>query len=305
MTSSPAVFEGKVYFGSIDGKLYALNNETGDPDPDWEPPFPAGGRIYSTPVISNRKIVFIISNGLIHCLDLDDRTGNKDWNLAATSVTDVCLPTKVAVSNGKVFVPTTYGKLYALNIDDGSEIWSYDIYELSGSIPHTPVVADGKVFVTTAPPPWLPGTVIKLYAIDEELNAEGEVVEHWNYTLKAGKAGIISSPPIIADNKIFAAAGGTVLAFNFDGIVEWQMENVGKVYGSPIVDGSTVFLGSSNGNMYAFDYEDTDEDSDEQSWADAWKHNGRLWAKSAGRRRLSRQICPGISLGGIYLGRRL
>jgi len=49
-----------------------------------------------------------------------------------------------AVADGKVFVGSYDGKIYCLDEDDGSLIWSY----LTGDdVDSSPAVADGKVFV--------------------------------------------------------------------------------------------------------------------------------------------------------------
>jgi hypothetical protein len=306
--SSPAVTVDMIYFGSIDGMLYSFLKS--DPTaPEFQHKYDTGSRIYSTPVIVNGKVLFMTSGGKVVSLYKDNLS--EDWSFQTPRVTDICLPVALSVSNGKVFAPSTYGTLHVLNLDTGAEEWSYDVYAKCGSIPHSTTIADGKVFITTAPPPWLPGTVMKLLVIGEELNGESEVIEYTDYTLQTGSAGMISSPPISADSKIFTAAGGTLFAFNLDGTLDWTMENVGKVYGAPAVEGSTLYTGSGNGFVYSFDtteqsdspssdtedttdeypsggiklapvfsYSDTDYDSDEKTFASAGKNSGMLYASS-------------------------
>ena len=50
-----------------------------------------------------------------------------------------------AVVNGKVFVGSYYGKIYCLDEDDGSLIWSY--LKTKSGVHSSPAVVNGKVFV--------------------------------------------------------------------------------------------------------------------------------------------------------------
>ncbi|MGD0947193.1 MAG: PQQ-binding-like beta-propeller repeat protein [Candidatus Binatia bacterium] len=50
ISSSPALAEDHLYFGSDDGNLYAIDKCTGTPA--WSPPFPTGGAIASSPAVA-------------------------------------------------------------------------------------------------------------------------------------------------------------------------------------------------------------------------------------------------------------
>ena len=54
ITSSPTVINGTVYFGSNDGKLYALDASSGQPK--WL--FHTGKEVGSSPVIVNNVVYF-------------------------------------------------------------------------------------------------------------------------------------------------------------------------------------------------------------------------------------------------------
>jgi len=242
MCSSPAVSGDWVYYGSVDGKLYAFNRIDGAER--W-PPYDAGSRIYSKPAVEGGSIFFIASDGEVHCVGEVD--GQPVWTKITPYVTDICLPSRLAVSGPMVFVPSTYGVLYALDVSSGNEIWSHDFYDESVSIPRSPVIADGRVFVSTAPPPWLPASRLTLSALDE---MTGTVL--WDHVLKVDNAGLIPSSPTVDDERLYIACGGSMFSFDHTGELIWEMENVGKVYGSAAVDEETVFIGSANGNVYAF-----------------------------------------------------
>ena len=65
VSSSPAVFDGIVYFGSYDGNVYALN--AADGKPIWN--FTTGGPINSSPAIA-KGIVYIGSgDGKLYALN--------------------------------------------------------------------------------------------------------------------------------------------------------------------------------------------------------------------------------------------
>lgn len=71
--SSPAVAEGKVFFGSGGGNLYAVNSEDGTLA--WK--FASGGRIMSSPSIAAGIVYFESYDGNLYALDAAD--GRLKW----------------------------------------------------------------------------------------------------------------------------------------------------------------------------------------------------------------------------------
>jgi outer membrane protein assembly factor BamB len=87
MCSSPSVSGSRVYYGSVDGKLYALQRTDGSEI--WTP-YDGGSRIYSNPAVEGGFVFFTSSNAVVRCVGEAD--GQPVWTFSAPYVTDVCLP---------------------------------------------------------------------------------------------------------------------------------------------------------------------------------------------------------------------
>jgi outer membrane protein assembly factor BamB len=98
------------------------------------------------------------------------------------------------VSAGMVFVASTDGYLYAVNVTNGEKIWDF----LIGADGNSPTVAHGKVFITSAS-----GTV---YAINMYTG-----VEEWSKPL-GEEAGF--GAPLIVGSRVFVNGNHTVFALN-------------------------------------------------------------------------------------------
>jgi outer membrane protein assembly factor BamB len=97
-------------------------------------------------------------------------------------------------SAGMVFVASTDGYLYAVNVTTGAKIWDFWI----GADVNSPSVANGKVFITSAS-----GTV---YAINMYTG-----LEVWSKSL-GEEAGF--GAPLIVASRVFVNGNQTVFAFN-------------------------------------------------------------------------------------------
>jgi outer membrane protein assembly factor BamB len=138
-----------------------------------------------------------------------------------------------AVDSGEVFVGDDGGNLSALNATTGAPLWTDAI---GGKVP-TPTVYDGTVYVGSAA-----GDV---YAINEVTGAID-----WTASL----GGAVASAPAI--NPV----SGSIIATTQSGVIEAISPTKGAVLWSDSVGGaltgamiyrSDVFVGSSNGSLYA------------------------------------------------------
>ena len=71
--SSPAVVGGKVYFGSGDGSVYAVDVQTGDVE--WR--FRTDGEIYSSPAVVDGLVLIGSEDGNLYALDA--ASGDERW----------------------------------------------------------------------------------------------------------------------------------------------------------------------------------------------------------------------------------
>ena len=102
--SSPAIADGVVYIGSLDGRLYALDARTGEEK--WS--FKTDGRVYSSPAIAGSMVYFGSGDGRLYALDA--RTGQEKWRFK----TDGGVNSSPAVAGGVVYFGSTDGYLYAV-----------------------------------------------------------------------------------------------------------------------------------------------------------------------------------------------
>jgi len=134
--STPAYYNGRVYFGSADGKTYAVDVLLGTQLWNY-----TTGSIFGSPAVSH-DMVFVVSDGAPYCVyALNSTTGALIWYNNMTYP----LKSSPAVADGKVFVGTLDGKLIALNSSTGQEVWSYPT-GTSEEIWSSPAIADGVIY---------------------------------------------------------------------------------------------------------------------------------------------------------------
>jgi outer membrane protein assembly factor BamB len=189
--SSAAYYEGKLYFGSDNHRLYSLDIGTGQKI--WE--FEADSEILSSPAISD-GIVYFGGSRFFYAVDV--RTGGKIWEFDTKEIPkdkwdDIgyCSP---AIAYGKIYIGGSLsGNLYALDARTGELIWYFN----TGNETHsTPAIADGKVFIGSESK--------KLYALDVNT---GEKI--WEYET----GGEVFSPAISHGMILVPSSDGKVYAF--------------------------------------------------------------------------------------------
>lgn len=104
-TSTPAVHAGKVFIGSDDGRLYALN--AADGSVAWF--YQTGGQVWSAPAVSgDGKVCFGSLDHIVYCVD--ENTGSLIWSYDTSTSRLVSSP---AISDGMLFIGNENGKVYA------------------------------------------------------------------------------------------------------------------------------------------------------------------------------------------------
>ncbi len=111
--SSPTVSDGRVFFGSDDSCVYALDAETGELI--WS--YDADYWVRSSPAISDGKVFFGSYDFNVYALDAE--TGELIWNCP----TEYYIQASPTVENGTVFIASDDGNLYTLNVEGGSPLY--------------------------------------------------------------------------------------------------------------------------------------------------------------------------------------
>ena len=132
--SSPAVVDGRVYFGSNDNNFYCLNALTGEHI--WN--YSTGNQVRSSPAVADGRVYVGSDNRSVYCLNA--LSGLQIWKYTIGSVVD----SSPAIADGKVYVGAWDDRVYCLDAGTGNQIWNYTTQWLIDS---SPAVTDGRVYI--------------------------------------------------------------------------------------------------------------------------------------------------------------
>jgi outer membrane protein assembly factor BamB len=122
--SSPVVAEGRVYFGSSDERLYALDAKSGALQ--WA--FKSGGMIHARPAIAGKALVFGSWDGAVYALDA--ASGKQLWRYQTDAEQVMSMHFGVQapplVDGDTVYIGSRDAHFYALDLDSGKMKWRYD-----------------------------------------------------------------------------------------------------------------------------------------------------------------------------------
>ena len=159
------------------------------------------------------------------------------------------------VSGSTVFVSGDREHLYAVDATTGEERWRYRARSTSGGFGTTPTVADGIVYVTFGD---------TAQAIDIETRRE---IWYKSYDEQ------LDAPLTVVDGVVYAGGqNGLLAALDVEtGREQWTFraprphpneersgENIGEFHRPPAIEDGTVYAGSRNGILYAFDVDSGD-----------------------------------------------
>jgi outer membrane protein assembly factor BamB len=144
--SSPVVSHGTVYFGSGDGNVYALHTASGALM--WK--FQTGEVVHASPAIANG--ILFIGSWDSYFYALDATTGKEQWRFKTGDDPDthnqVGIQSSAAVVDGTVYFGCRDSNLYALDARTGEKKWAFST---KGSwVITSPAVRNGKVYFATS-----------------------------------------------------------------------------------------------------------------------------------------------------------
>ena len=258
--SSPAVTRDRVYIGSSDGHLFALDRATGAVR--WK--YHAGGSVLSSPAVAKGLVLLAQRNGTL--VALDAAKGTRRWSVPTGAALpfpwgregwDFYLSSPVIAGELVIFAAAD-GNIYALDVATGRQRWRHATGTLIRS---SPAVADGYVVVGGAD-----GYLYALSLADGSRRWRGETE---GATLDSEKEGFdrktIQGSPAIADGKVYVGSRDAHL-YAFELESGKQLWRNGKpapwVVTSPVVWGGRIYFGSSDGRFVAA----VDPDSGKRVW---------------------------------------
>jgi outer membrane protein assembly factor BamB len=273
--SSPAVWNGAVYFGSGDGNVYSLDAVSGALQ--WK--FQTGNVVHASPAIAEGRLYIGSWDSYFYALDA--ATGKELWRFKTGEDPDIHNQTGIqssaTVTDGVVYFGCRDSNLYAVDAATGRLRWAFN--NKGSWVISSPVVHLGKVYFATS-------DSAMLHILDAQSGAPVDSVKfHWLF---------FSSPSIAGNTLYLAGQDGKLLAIDLasrkviwtfqseasrknlaaltkpDGSPKYEdafssnfyddmivgvskMHTVGTMLSSPVVSGNMVYIGSADGNLYAID----------------------------------------------------
>lgn len=182
--STPAIAGGKVFFGSFNGKFYALTSTASSVSQAWN--FTAGDAIWSSPAVSNNLVAFGADDETIYVLDATN--GEKKWSQRVGG--DV--RSSPAIWTGEYLgQPITGGVLY-VGGSDGI------LYAFGGAKPPLPDLKVRNITYPTPPP------------LDGDADIVVEVVNAGNSTAPATEMKLFINDALASTQPVLALAPGEV-----------------------------------------------------------------------------------------------
>lgn len=122
--SSPLVHGGKVYFGSSDEHVYAL--DAGSGALAWA--YKTGGVVHSSPALADGRIVVGSWDGAVYALDA--ASGEERWRFQTRTEQKISVMTGIqaspSIDGDTVYIGARDGFFYAIDARSGRQRWRYD-----------------------------------------------------------------------------------------------------------------------------------------------------------------------------------
>jgi eukaryotic-like serine/threonine-protein kinase len=267
--SSAAIVDGRVFVGSADTNVYALELNTGRMI--WAAK--TGGAVESSPLVRQGKVFVGSSDGFLYALDA--ATGKQLWKYE-TGDRILGAPNWVRCPTNDslwILVGSYDFKLHCVAADTGKAVWTFESGNYINGAPavadgvaifggcdaqlHVINLADGKEIKAIEAGAYIPASAA---IVGEEAyfghyeNALLAVDWHtgkvrWTYKDKAFP--FFSSPAVGASRVVIGGRNKGVVCVNrSDGQLLWKFATRGQVDSSPVICGDRVVAASEDGRLY-------------------------------------------------------
>ena len=244
--SSPKYHDGRIYIGSSNGNLYAIDHKTGSEV--WH--FETNQKIRSTPTVDNDNVYFGSWDGNIYAVNLE--SGEEIWQFDSQGI----VQGSPAIGGGNIFVGSRGTKVLALDAQTGEKNWEY-VHKDGSWVESSPVFLDGVVYIGSS-------DALKLSAFDATTG-------HVKWEFKTG--GWSWSKPSVANGVVYIGSL-SAYPYYFEGIdlqaglyavdqqsgnENWRMTTeavegyvTGGVFASAVIVSGVVYVAGIDGILYAF-----------------------------------------------------
>lgn len=242
LLSTPAVYDGHLVLGGIDGRLHYVNAFNGTEE--WSVLLEPGARstgIASSPAIREGRAYVGTFNetaggpGRVAAVNLNNGTIAWTYETASVHLSQPAIGDGnlyvgvMGVYDGDIGYDPPFG-LLSLHLD-GTLNW---FFETGGSVASSPAFADGRIYVTAKDG--------NLYAVN------GDGTPAWQRAI-----GVSTSSPALVGDLLFVASGGfrgagAMYAFTLGGGIAWSRDTEGAVQASLVTDGRLVCAATNRGD---------------------------------------------------------
>jgi outer membrane protein assembly factor BamB/tetratricopeptide (TPR) repeat protein len=239
--ASPRISGDRVFIGSLDQNIYAVDKDAGSLI--WSIKLDSVVRSSPSALDSQGQFYIGCSDHFLYCID---SLGKKVWRLQTG---------KEVFSSPLLYGDTVYfgsndHKCRAVDARTSTELWSF---ETDGPVTSAPSISGDIVLFTSEDS--------SIYALSTKQSlAEGQERLIWKY--KTG--GPVVSSPVVSEGLVyFGSKDGKVYCLNLQGKVAsedptsktaskvWEFATEESVSSTPAVAGGVVYIGSSDGCLYA------------------------------------------------------
>ena len=234
--AGPVATEELVYIGSGDGRMLALDVNTGDLE--WS--FPRReedslGSIYGTPFLTEDSVYVGTFEGKLYALSSADLS--RRWEFPVGDRQEGQIIGGPTVADGQVIFGTSDGIIRSLDVFSGLPKW---VLQVDNQVWSTPAVVDGTAYVTSLDH--------HVYALSLR-----DGTQKWLVPFAAGGA-IVSSPLVIEGTLYVGSFDSTFYALDTtDGSEVWRFNGEGWFWSNPVANDRLVFAGTTSGKLYALD----------------------------------------------------
>lgn len=278
--SSAVIDRGRVFIGSDDGNVYAIDLANGKKI--WS--FQTQGAVEATPCLFNQSVLVGSSDSFLYALDAE--TGDLKWKYKTGgkilgSVNYAHLEEQSA-SSALILVGSYDNKLHCVDFVTGNVVWTY---ETDSYINGAAAVADGKAIFGGCDGIIHIVSVVdgeEITAIEAEAYIAASVASTDKHAFVGNYAGqffctalvsgeicwsyenedfpFFSSPAVNEDRVIFGSRDKRLHCVDRDsGKPIWTFQTRDKVDSSPVICGEKVVVGSDDGRLYVVSLSDGEE----------------------------------------------
>lgn len=216
---SPVVTSQALYVATSKGVVYSFFL-TGKMN--WKTQVQAG--VFETPFLVSGNLVISGSDGRLY--SLRGSSGKEEWTK------DIGSRFKLAYYDGIVYTVNYNGNCIALNINDGSTVWSR---ELNETIIANPIIAGSKIVAGT-----LEGKIIALARNDGSVIFRNDI------------GGSVRNNMVMSGDSIIVSTGATLYSLDGNGKTQWKYDTPSRIVTSASITGNEIYVGLDNGKVFSF-----------------------------------------------------